>query len=99
MSRRLGDARSTILTQTPRDGDGMLLPEGPSSTERLSDVVSVPVTTDDVLDSSIDRSLGALRAMRLFLASFAARTPILTPAHTPRATPPPISTAELKIAP
>jgi hypothetical protein len=85
--------RSTILSLTPPSGLGDAI-SVPSSTDRLS-----PVSEVGGDGFSRTRSLGALDAIRPELAWLAAFAPALRPAHTPRATPPPSSTAELRIAP
>lgn len=89
-------ATSTIFTHT-LCGFGARPPATRSSADRLSDVLlTEPALTEPA--SSTD-SVGALLARRLFRTSFAALAPILMPAQTPRATPPPISTADVRIAP
>lgn len=90
--------KSTILTHTPPSGfgGGATSPATSSSMDLLSP--SASELGGDMLSLST-RSFGALCAMRPALAWLAARAPILMPAQTPRATPPPISTAELRRAP
>jgi len=91
--------RSSTLIHSAAE-EGLTVEIGSSRRcDSSSDLGSLSTPVLSPLTSGPDPSEGALLANLPFLACPAALAPILIPAQTPRATPPPIPTAELRIAP
>lgn len=94
--------KSTTLTHTPRSFcaefslNSSIMPSSSALVRSLT-ILSVDSTCSSSARAP-DTSEGALLASRPALALLAACAPIFNPAHTPLATPPPISTAEVRRA-